>query len=221
MNKIFIIVSGGQLDKDTALRILSEENKCVIGVDKGIEFLYYNDILPDYILGDFDSASPEVMKYYREETRVPIKELNPVKDSSDTEVALKLAVTIGAKQIVIIGATGGRIDHLWANIQSLTLPLKKGIHASIIDEQNRISIYDEDFEIIRDEAYGEYFSLFSLGGDVHGLTIKGAKYPLNNHTLTPHDSLSVSNRFEDDVVKVSFHNGMIVLMETKDKEGQN
>ncbi|MFV0362787.1 MAG: thiamine diphosphokinase [Suipraeoptans sp.] len=216
MNKTFIIVSGGHIDKEVALKVFEEENRCIIGVDKGIEFLYYNKISPDYILGDFDSADPKITEYYREETRIPIKELNPVKDASDTEVAIKFSMTIGAKEIVIIGATGGRIDHLWANIQSLVVPMKKGVKATIVDNQNRISVYDDDFDLKKEDAFGDFFSIFSLDGDIHGLTIKGAKYPLNNHTLAPHDSLSVSNSYAADEVKVSFNNGTIVLMETKD-----
>jgi len=55
-----------------------------------------------------------------------------------------------------------------------------------------------------------------LGQDVLGVTIKGAKYPLRNHTITPHDSLCVSNQFEEDEVVIDFLSGTIILMETKD-----
>lgn len=82
----------------------------LLGVDKGMEFLYHHKILPSYIVGDFDSVDQKIGDYYRNETKVPIREFNPVKDASDTEIAIRLAMTLGASEIYILGATGGRID---------------------------------------------------------------------------------------------------------------
>lgn len=214
-----MIISGGDITDELTLRSLLGKNIGVIGVDRGIEFLYRHKIIPNYIVGDFDSVSEEVARYYREETDVPIKEYNPVKDASDTEIAIRLAMTIGATEIEIHGATGGRLDHLWANVQCLYIPLKKDIKATLVDPQNRISLHDEDFVLNKEEAYGQYFSLFPLGEVVHGLTLEGAKYPLKNHTMEPQDSLCVSNEIKDEAVKVSFRTGTLILMETNDKEG--
>lgn len=214
-----MIISGGDITDELTLRSLSGGNIGVIGVDRGIEFLYRHKIVPNYIVGDFDSVNEEVARYFREETDVPIKEYNPVKDASDTEIAIRLAMTIGATEIEIHGATGGRLDHLWANVQCLYIPLKKDIKATLVDPQNRISLHDEDFVLNKEEAYGQYFSLFPLGEVVHGLTLEGAKYPLKNHTMEPQDSLCVSNEIKDEAVKVSFRTGTLILMETNDKEG--
>ena len=86
MSKRTVIVSGGMLEEDFVLPILkSEETEFVIGVDKGLEFLYKHQIKPDYIVGDFDSVSHELVDYYREKLNVPIREFNPVKDASDTD----------------------------------------------------------------------------------------------------------------------------------------
>ena len=91
MSKQTVIVSGGMVEKDFALSILkSEETEFVIGVDRGLVFLYDNEIKPDYIVGDFDSVPRKLVEYYREELDVPVREFNPVKDASDTEIALRL-----------------------------------------------------------------------------------------------------------------------------------
>ena len=83
MSKRIVIVSGGELDETLTCEILGEdENSFIIGVDKGVEFLYHHQIMPSYIVGDFDSASSKIRDYYREETDVPIREYNPVKDLS-------------------------------------------------------------------------------------------------------------------------------------------
>ena len=93
MSKRTVIVSGGILEKEFVLPILqSEETEFIIGVDKGLQFLYENEIKPDYIVGDFDSVPREIVEYYRTEENVPIREFNPVKDASDTEIALRLCL---------------------------------------------------------------------------------------------------------------------------------
>lgn len=218
MSKRIVIVSGGELDEELTLGLLrQEENVYVIGVDKGVEFLYAHDIMPSYIVGDFDSAKPEIADYYRNQTNVPIREFNPVKDASDTEIAVRLAMTLGATELIILGATGGRIDHLWANVQTLTIPFKAGIDAKILDSQNRITLIGGETVLKKSEAYGPYFSVFPLAQEVYGFSIKGAKYPLRNHTLTPYDSLCVSNQIEEDEVVIDFLSGTVILMETRDK----
>ena len=217
MSKRTVIVSGGMLEEDFVLPILkSEETEFVIGVDKGLEFLYKHEIKPDYIVGDFDSVSRELVDYYREELNVPIREFNPVKDASDTEIALRLCLGLNRKSIWILGGTGNRIDHLWANVQCLQIALDAGADARIMDSHNQIRLIDKDITLKKSEAFGPYFSLFPLEMPVDELSIKGAKYPLQNHFLKPSDSLCVSNEFEEDEVTISFVYGKVILMETRD-----
>ena len=217
MSKKTVIVSGGMLEEDFVLPILkSEETEFVIGVDKGLEFLYKHEIKPDYIVGDFDSVSRELVDYYREELNVPIREFNPVKDASDTEIALRLCLGLNRKSILSLGGTGNRIDHLWANVQCLQIALQAGVDARIVDSHNQIRLLDSDITLKKSEAFGPYFSLFPLEMPVDELSIRGAKYPLQNHFLKPSDSLCVSNEFAEDEVTISFVYGKVILMETRD-----
>ena len=220
MSKKAIVVSGGELDEELTVSILArQEDRCVIGVDKGMEFLYQHQFMPDYIVGDFDSVREEIRDYYKNEAHVPVREYNPVKDASDTEMAIRLAMTLGSKDITILGATGGRIDHLWANVQSLMIPFKAGIEAKIVDRQNMITIIGGgETHIRKSAAFGPYFSVFPLGEEIFGFNISGAKYPLKNHILRPYDSLCVSNQIADDSDEavISFAMGHVILMETRD-----
>ena len=217
MSRRTVIVSGGLLEEEFALPILkSEDTEFIIGVDKGLTFLYRHCIKPDYIVGDFDSLPRDLMDYYREEINVPIREFNPVKDASDTEIALRLCLDMKRKEIWILGGTGNRIDHLWANVQCLQIALEAGADARIMDSHNRIRLIDHEIVLKKEEAFGPYFSLFPLELPVDGFSISGAKYPLQNHFLRPSDSLCVSNEFEEDEVKISFSYGKVILMETRD-----
>lgn len=217
MSKRTVIVSGGILEKEFVLPILqSEETEFIIGVDKGLQFLYENEIKPDYIVGDFDSVPREIVEYYRTEENVPIREFNPVKDASDTEIALRLCLGLRRKEIYILGGTGNRIDHLWANIQCLNIALAAGSEAMILDSHNRIRILEHGITLTRAEAFGKYFSVFPLELPVEDFSISGAKYPLQNHLLSAGASLCVSNEFAEDEVKISFVCGKVILMETRD-----
>ena len=219
MSKRIVIVSGGKVEDDFALSVLnSDEQEYIIAVDRGMEFLYRHKIMPSYIVGDFDSVNKDIGDYYRNETNVPIREYVPVKDASDTEIAIKLALTLGCSELIILGATGGRIDHLWANVQCLMIPFKAGVDAKILDSQNLIRLIGGETHLKKEEAFGPYFSLFPLGAEVYGVTIQGAKYPLRNHTLTPYDSLCVSNEIRDDEVVIDFISGTLILMQTRDKD---
>ena len=212
-----VIISGGMLDEGFAEKVLEANPEAyIIAVDKGLECLYNHKIEPQYIVGDFDSIDPKVIDYYRKETNIPIREYNPVKDATDTEIALRLGITLGSKEMILLGATGGRIDHLWANVQTLSVACDAGVNACILDEKNKIWVTNKSCVLKKSEAYGPYLSVFSLEGEIYDFSLEGTKWPLNHHDLMPCDSLTVSNQFVDDEVKISFVNGRIVIMETKD-----
>lgn len=212
-----VIISGGAIDEGFVETVLAEnEGAYIIGVDKGLNYLYHHNIKPNYIVGDFDSIDNEVIEYYRKETDIPIREFNPLKDATDTEIALRLGITLGSEEILILGATGGRIDHLWANVQSLAIAAKANVKAYIMDKRNKITVIDKPCVLKKSEAYGKYLSVFSLDGEVFEFNMKGTKWPLFHHTLKPYDSLTVSNEFRADEVEISFISGLLVVMETRD-----
>ena len=219
MNKKCVIVSGGSIDDSFAMKMIQKiKPDYVIGVDSGLHFLYRNQVVPTHIVGDFDSVSPEVIAYYQSLDDITIREYNPVKDATDTEIAVRLAEELGIKELFLLGATGTRLDHVMANIQILKIALDGGIRAFVLDEANRISVWEKEIHLRKEEAFGKYFSLFPLGGDVDDLSIVGAKYPLEHYRMSPFESRCVSNEYEDGEVKITFPKGCIVMMETRDKE---
>ena len=215
-----VIVSGGYLDEHLTLSILSNENTHrIIGVDRGIHFLYDHKITPSILLGDMDSVDASIIDIYRKEQDIPILTFNPVKDATDTEIALRYAIEQGWNDIVILGATGKRHDHLLGNIQILMLALNAGIHACILDPYNRIRLFRSGFRFQRDELWGTHFSLFSLGDEVKNLNLTGAKYPLAEHTVSRDDSLCVSNEIGDgcEEIEITWDSGVLIFMESGDE----
>lgn len=217
MNKQTVIVTGGMLDATFACSILRKS--CVeeiIAVDKGLLFLHEHGITPTYIVGDFDSAGKELVQYYQEQTQIPIRRYNPIKDASDTEIAIRDCVDRHSREVIILGGSGTRLDHTWANVQCLTIAAKAGVEAYLLDPHNRIRVVYSGFSIRKEEQFGSYVSLFPIGGCVEGLTIRGVKYPLQDHRLEACDSLSVSNEIVEEEMEVRFRSGCLVVMETRD-----
>ena len=105
--KTAVIISGGSLNPDFALAFLrKEEPEILIGADRGICFLRDKGIRLTHIVGDFDSASGDALEYFRRFPEIPIRKFNPVKDLTDTEIAMNLAIELGAERIFILGGTG-------------------------------------------------------------------------------------------------------------------
>ena len=128
MNKKGVIVSGGSIHDAFTMQMLEEINpEYIIGVDSGLSFLYRNQVTPTHIVGDFDSVEPKVIAYYKTQTNVPIREFNPLNDSTDTEIALHMAIELGVQKLWIFGATGTRLDHVLANIHILKMWIEKSV----------------------------------------------------------------------------------------------
>lgn len=77
-----------------------------IAVDNGLRFCYDNQIKPTWIVGDFDTAAPELVEYYQTQTDIPIRRFNPVKDSTDSQIAIELALELGSSEITLLGGHG-------------------------------------------------------------------------------------------------------------------
>ena len=217
MSKKAVIISGGTIDDKFVLQMLKEiQPEYVIGVDRGLEFLYRNQVMPTHIVGDFDSVRTEVVEFYQKETQVPIRKFKPEKDASDAEIALHLAIELGVEKVWIFGGTGSRLDHVMANIQILKIAQDHGVKAYLQDANNRISLAEKEVKLCKEDSFGDYFSIFPFGGVVEDISIEGAKYSLSHYRLCPNSSMCVSNEMQENEVRIAFPTGTIILMETRD-----
>ena len=96
----FLIVSGGEATDEFVENVIKRGGYDVIlAADSGMDFLYRTKILPDIIVGDFDSVDPEVLEFFREHEEIDICALNPVKDDTDTEFAIRESIRRGRNHI--------------------------------------------------------------------------------------------------------------------------
>ena len=217
--KDIIIVTGGVVDDILLLDIIesTSDKPYIIGVDKGMEALERLQITADLIVGDFDSADESIKEKYAMDKRTIL--LNPIKDMTDTHVAVKKAVDYAESKnisIIIMGATGGRIDHLLGNIGLLKHCLLYDVKACIVDRQNKISMLDKDAVIKKKDLYGKFISLIPFTDMVEGVTLEGFKYNLSDGVLLKGDTLGISNELIKEEGRISIKSGILLLLETKD-----
>ena len=195
----FLIVSGGEATDEFVEEVIKKGGfDVILAADSGMDFLYRTQILPDIIVGDFDSVEPKVLDFFREKEQIDICVLNPVKDDTDTEFAIREAIRRGATDITIIGGTGTRLDHVLGNISLLGIGLEEGVRMELLDAHNRIWMIDHSVTLKKKEQYGNYLSLIPYNGKVTGVTLKGLKYPLHDYTRGGFNSLGISNEIVDD-----------------------
>lgn len=224
MSKKILIISGGKLDLEFAREYLTvHQFDMVVCADSGLNAAYRLKIKVDYIMGDFDSVSTEIMNQYRNgqvpESPQPLWVDYPrEKDATDTHMVISWVVDQLPSKIVILGATGGRLDHFLANLNLLMKPMAYGIPAYLIDRNNKIYLIDHSHVIYRSELYGKYISLQPLTEEVYAVFLRGFKYPLNNFTFTIGDSRGVSNELEDeaDAGLIEMGEGVLIVIESKD-----
>ena len=216
MDKRAVIIAGGGINDDLALSFVQKDSY-IIAADRGLVFLAEHDIVPDLIVGDFDSAPEETRRrFLASHPGIEVREYNWEKDYTDLEIAAVAAADWGAGEIVILGATGTRLDHMIGGIQTLALLLDRGCRGIIVDPCNRVTLHDEPFAIRKDSQWGKYVSLFAWGGPVTGITLKGFHFPMENGTLTNSGTLAISNQIEESEGQVFFESGRLLVIESQD-----
>ncbi len=188
----------------------------IIVCDRGLEALYQLKIIPNHVVGDFDSVSSEVLEFYKKQTQIIFHTYNAEKDNTDTDIALKLATRLKSSKITILGALGKRMDHAIANIHILKDALEAEIPCQILDEYNRIYLINKETTLEKEKVYGKYVSLIPLTSTVEGLTLTGFKYPLNHYTLPIGTSLGISNEIITDTAHIEMKKGILIVIESRD-----
>lgn len=177
----------------------------VIACDAGYIHAQRADIVPDVIIGDFDSYLGDLPG------GVEIIRTKPKKDDTDTMMALKLAIRRGYRRIMLVGALGGRIDHMLANISLIAFAATKGADLQIVDGHHQIfAVRDGKRRVPR--SSWRNLSVFAFDTECTGVTLRGVKYPLEGAVLTNTFALGVSNEFAEDIAEISVESGILIVV---------
>lgn len=212
-----LIISGGSISDDFAKEWIGQyQPDFTIVADSGMEFMRRVSLMPDMIIGDFDSVKADTLAFFKGQQGITWKELNPVKDDTDTEFAIRQAISLGAKEITVLGATGTRLDHVLGNVALLGIGLQERIAIQLVDANNRIRMINKSFCLMKEEQFGNFVSLLPYFGEVKGVTLKGFKYPLENYTMGTFSSLGISNEIVEEKAEILFEEGILLVIEARD-----
>lgn len=212
-----LIVTGGNINKDFFIDTIGKINfTTIIAVDNGLKILNEIDIKPNHIVGDFDTVKRKILDRYIDDKSIEIHEFNPIKDNTDTDIAIRLAVKLNSDEIIILGGIGTRIDHVLGNIQVLKYALDNNVKCKIIDENNEIQLINKTTILNKSEIDKKYISLIPLTEKVENINLKGFKYELKNGKLTIGSSLGVSNEILKEQAIIEFDNGILIMIFSRD-----
>lgn len=205
-----LVVSNGDL-KNIDIDNYFQSADIVICADGGAKHLFNKNLAPDIVVGDLDSLDLDIIKSFQS-LGVELQKHPTHKDKSDTELAIEYAIEKGANDIVLLGATGTRLDHSMANIMMLYKLVNKNINVVIIDSHNEVFITKSQLRLNKKEGY--FISIIPLIDSK--ITLKGFEYDTYCVNFNLGSTLGISNIIKDEEGIVKIEDGICLVIRSKD-----
>ncbi|MBU0475119.1 MAG: thiamine diphosphokinase [Bacteroidetes bacterium] len=204
--KSCIIIANGDSPKRGVIKYLQNNGaKSIIAADGGANSAYKLEIVPNYIIGDFDSIKPKVKEYFSDKSEIIY--INQ-QDDTDVEKALKFAIKNHYKTVYLLGGTGDRLDHSICNL-GIVLKFYNKIRIIIIHGKTILFPYSTDIKL--KTIPNETISLYAFN-DKTIITSYGLKYPLKDSTLLFGEKESTSNVAVEDEINLKIKGGIIFVI---------
>jgi thiamine pyrophosphokinase len=186
-----------------ALAAPIEQGDIVIAADGGLRHTEKLGITPDVILGDFDSLgyAPEGANVF------PVE-----KDDTDAMLAVRRGLELGCRRFLFYGSLDGpRLDHTVANFQTLQFLCDRNARGILVGNHTMVTAVKNGAVVFPTGCEGTV-SVFCMGPDAHGVTLRGLYYPLENGTLSAGFPLGVSNHFTGVEAEISVEDGSLLIL---------
>lgn len=215
LSKRCVIISAGEINDYERAKSFLRKDDYYIFCDGGLAHAKALGVKPKVVVGDFDSCKPDDFRRCLEYIIPPeVIRLPREKDDTDTLFAVKLAIERGFDDFLLLGSMGKRFDHALGNISVLLFLDELGKTAFIADDYSVMQIVGKNPFLIEEKC--SYFSVLTVAGNVSGVTIKNAKYPVQNVSLTCDFPLGISNEvLPGKVAEVSVTAGRVLVVVVK------
>jgi thiamine pyrophosphokinase len=208
-----VIISHGDLSDYKILKKECENSELIICADGGAEFAYKYGIIPNYLIGDFDSINEEILEYFKTAETEIIK-YSSEKDYTDTEICVYKALELKCDEICILAGIGGRMDHSLGNIGLLHIIEKANATGYIAAEDCYIYLCISEINIFGKK--GDILSILPFKDEAIGVYLDGLKYPLTNFNIPFGSPLGISNIMLGEKCTVKIQSGeLLILKNTK------
>lgn len=214
MKRAVIFVNGNLSDLSRAKKIITKED-FLIAADGGVKHILKLGLVPQTIIGDFDSTPKNILKNIgRTRRSAPTKIIKypTKKDETDFELAIDYCLEKKFNEIIIFGILGDRIDHLLANILLLAKIQTKNPKTKIKVIEGKKEIYILNKEIIINGQIGDELSIIPVSGKLEGIVTEGLYYRLIDDTLSFGSTRGVSNVMNKTSVKITVVDGTALII---------
>lgn len=205
MKKCIIIANGKPPVKKVIRYLQTTGCNTLICADGGADTAKKLRLIPDYIIGDFDSVKQETLRFFRNKSEIiRIKRQN----DTDVEKALKYAIRKKFSEAILLGAIGDRLDHSFCNM-GIVIKFFDKIKVRIVSDKSILTPYNGVVEL--PAVKGETISLYGFD-DKTRITTEGLKYPLKKTALPFGKKESTSNVVLKDKIRLKIERGMIFVI---------
>lgn len=205
---ILIIASGNSGSRSELLRYAREADY-IICADGGYDHACECGIVPDILVGDFDSILEEP------EDNIKKVKLPMEKDETDSLYALRFAFSKGATKIVLYGGIGSRFDHSYANVCLLQQAMVRDVSMVVTDGVTEVYLTDSCLTLKK--PVGTTVSVYAFSDICEGVTLTGLKYPLENAFLDKYNIIGTSNEFVSETAEFKVSEGNLLIICNKNQ----
>jgi thiamine pyrophosphokinase len=182
----------------------------IVAADSGLHHAQALGVTVDVVVGDLDSVDPAALE--RAVAAGATVERHPAeKDFTDLELALQIATRDGARDVLVVGGYGGRLDHFLANALVLASDDFADLRVSALIGDARVTVVRDDAEL--HGPPGSLLTLLPLAGVARGVRTKGLRYSLAGEDLVPGSTRGVSNEFVEPVATVALDRGVLLAVQ--------
>ena len=208
MKRIVIFANGDLPDLNKA-RSLIRADDFILCADGGTRHALALGLKPNLVVGDMDSLGKNIWQEL-EKTGVSIELFPRDKNETDLELAINRAIELGQKEIIVIGALGGRLDQTLGNISLLSDVRLATLDVRFDDGVEEIFFCREQAKV--HGGSGDIVSLLPWRGAVTDIQTKDLKWVLDNETLYPEKTRGISNEMIGDSASVSVGSGLLLIV---------
>ena len=210
-HRAILFANGEPTDAD-AIRSFIRTDDVIICADGGSRHALALGLNPDLVIGDLDSIAPDDLRALQR-LGCPI-ERHPVdKDATDLELALLAAQRLGAAEVMLVAALGGRLDQTLGNLMLMANPSFADLHLTLVDGRQIVNVVRDQITI--SGSAGDTVSALALSPVVEGLTYHtGLRWPLHNATLPFGSTRGISNEMTGDTAHISLRSGILLVIHT-------
>lgn len=192
--------------------ISPEEADLIICADSAYLKAKKENIIPHVVIGDFDHEPQEEPQGNFQK----LLRFSSIKDDTDTMLCIKYALHHGADEIVIVGGIGGRLDHTFANLQTLAFIHSHGAQGKISDGDHEIFLTSSCLTLQKGKY--DYASVFAYDPFCKDISLKGFKYEGEHLELQSNFPLGVSNEITAEQAEIHVGEGRLLVILAKQEK---